>query len=221
MTRNFKTKEVFINEVTKELAFLMEESINLYGNANILLSGGSTPGPVYRELDKRFESFNDVNIGLVDERFVKSTSDYSNEGLLRECFSSREEFEYAIQGMVLDLNDKNNNIKLLESHYNHFSERTDVVVLGMGKDGHTASIFPGDVGSAEAMVSQDAFLNTLAPTFPENRITCSMSLICRANHILLLITGREKWDVLFNSSVKLPIHEVLERRSDVKIFYVD
>jgi 6-phosphogluconolactonase len=215
------TKEELVNKVTQEILTSLSASVEKFGNANILLSGGSTPGPIYRELDLKCEFIDKISIGLVDERFVEQSSEFSNERLLRECFSSREESNYDIKGMVYDSSDKKENIEHVNKEYQKFTDRTDMVILGMGKDGHTASIFPNDPYSLNALSSSKAFLNTIAPSFPEERITCSMSLICEATSILLLISGREKRDILMNSELKLPIHKVLERRQDIKIFYIE
>ena len=99
--------------------------------------------------------------------------------------------------------------------------KRQVLILGMGKDGHTASIFPNDSASDTALVSEEPFLNTNAPTHPTNRITCTLSLIKKAKHIFLLITGKEKLEIFNNKSLELPIHKVLAEREDLITFYAE
>jgi 6-phosphogluconolactonase/glucosamine-6-phosphate isomerase/deaminase len=48
-----------------------------------------------------------------------------------------------------------------------------------------------------------------------------MPLLCRAKHIFIFITGEKKWDVLNDSSAQLPIHELMGRRNDIKLFYTE
>lgn len=214
-------KENLVEKVVQELLIYLKDSVSEFGCANILLSGGNTPGPIYRLLNKKCHFLDKLNIGLVDERFVKTSSDYSNERLIRDCFSVNKKNMPRIDGMVYNSEDKNENLKLLSQKYNHFSDRTDVVILGMGKDGHTASIFPNDLESEHALSSSESFLNTNAPTFPKDRISCSMSMICDARFIILIITGKEKMDVLMNQNTDLPIHEVMRRRKDLILYYTE
>jgi 6-phosphogluconolactonase len=215
------SKEEFINTVTQEILICLSNSIKEFGNANILLSGGSTPGPIYRSLDLKCEFIEKISIGLVDERFVETTNKHSNEKLIRECFSSRESFKYNIEGMVYDSTDKIENLSLINKKYQKFIDKTDMVILGMGKDGHTASIFPNDPASINAILSTSSFINTHAPSYPEERISCSINQICKAKSIILTIIGKEKREKLINPELKLPIHQLLKIREDIKVFYLE
>jgi len=214
-------REAFIRKATEAIASCLNESIEEQGTAHVLLSGGSTPGPIYKKLADDFEQLSKVKIGLVDERFIETSSEFSNERLLRECFSGAASADQNIEGMVHDTKDQQNNLRLLNQKYELFTKRIDLVVLGMGGDGHTASIFPNDPSSDEARSSEAPFFNTLAPVNPQQRITFGMPLLCRAKHIFIFITGEKKWDVLNDNSAQLPIHELMGRRNDIKLFYTE
>jgi len=215
------SKKELVEAVVQELLSQLSASIEEFGCANILLSGGSTPGPVYKSLDENCTFLDKLNIGLVDERFVKTSSEHSNDRLIRNCFSAHKKNQARIDGMIYNSDDKNENLNLLLIKYKHFIERTDIVVLGMGKDGHIASIFPNDPDSMNALSASQPFLNTIAPSFPGERISCSMHLICKSKSILLIITGKEKRNILMNNELNLPIHELLKLRQDIKIFYLE
>ncbi len=185
----------------------------------ILLSGGGTPAPVYKLLNETYVSKNEVHVGLVDERFVPNFSDFSNEKLLKSCFSNES---FKVIGMVHDSENEHENLELASNAYQTFIDQTDIIILGMGPDGHIASIFPDDERSHIALISRNKeILPTRAPSEPKKRITCSLELIVNAKSIYLLFFGREKWNVFNENSKSLPIHKLMEKRNDVKLFYLE
>ena len=68
------------------------------GGATMLLSGGSTPGPLYKLLDEECAFLEKIKIGLVDERYVPVSSEFSNEKYIKNCFSKHPEAFYQITG---------------------------------------------------------------------------------------------------------------------------
>lgn len=217
MRHNFTSKEALVQAFVPWCLKHLQSSVDTYGSGRILLSGGGTPGPAYRQMNIDCAFLDQLEIGLVDERYVALGSEFSNERLIRTCFSNAP--DASVKGMVHTIDDYWKNLELLDKAYAHFSERTDVVVLGMGPDGHTASIFPHDDASNAALQTKKDFLNTTAPTAPQQRITCSLELLSKAQHIALIITGKQKLDVLENNTLQLPIHKALEKCPNINIFY--
>jgi 6-phosphogluconolactonase len=217
MTDVFENKETLIKAMVSSILDSLQSAIQKNGTANILLSGGSTPGPLYRLLDQECDFLDKVTIGLLDERYVDVTSESSNEKYIRSCFTKYPEDYYTFKGMVYDTSDEKRNLEIVRTQYEDFIEHTDVVILGMGPDGHTASIFPNDPESEIARTTTDKELySTKAPSDPTNRITCSLEMITSATTVYLLFYGKEKWDVLNNVEKSFPIHDVFRKR-DVKI----
>ncbi|GAB5416699.1 MAG: 6-phosphogluconolactonase [Crocinitomicaceae bacterium] len=217
MKHFFNSKEALNDGFVLWCSQQIENAVRAHGSANVLLSGGGTPGPAYAKMNAEFSFLSDLHLGLVDERFVSQDSEFSNERLIRHCFSNVA--EQNISGMVYDIEDAERNLKILTNKYNRYIQRTDLIILGMGPDGHTASIFPDDSASESALEATTPFLNTNAPTHPTNRITCSLDFIRKAKNCALLITGTQKLEVLKNTSLQLPIHKVLDVCPNIQLFY--
>lgn len=218
----FDFRDQLIQAVTDFLADSISESIEKYGDARILLSGGSTPWPVYKKLSNIELDWEKVHVGLVDERFVTTDDEHSNERLLRETLIQNNAESATLTGMVFNPTNRSENLKWVQERYAPFMERTDAIILGMGGDGHTASLFPSDVNSeADLESSTIGIINTLAPSHPENRISCSKALILNSRKIAILITGSSKLEVLNDTDKRLPIHRLLEERSNIETYYAE
>lgn len=222
LIKTYQKKSELIDDVSADVVRILSEATTLFGSGRMLLSGGGTPGPIYTEIAGKCDFLNSVQIGLIDERFVPTNSEYSNERLIRDCLSRKDEKVYNIRGMVEVPEDRTRNLNNVRKRYKSFVERTDVAILGMGKDGHIASIFPGDPASKEAREDNvPGFFNTNAPAHPEQRVSCGMELIRRVHHLYLVIFGEEKLQVLKNLRADLPIHDITKSRPDIKIYFLE
>lgn len=192
-TKHFK----HITALEETLCATMETAINQaieeFGDARILLSGGNTPKNLYSKLAQSAIDWTKVKIGLVDDRNVDLSSEYSNERMLRETFGKQYQNKPHIIGMV----EPTNSIQTINANYSDFFERIDYTLLGMGTDGHTASLFPDDPPSEESLRNtKKEIIFTKAPNFPFERISCSRELIISSQQIGLMIIGENKLTVL-------------------------
>lgn len=213
--KHFESKDLLEDSLADELLIVLGKAIEQYGNATLLVSGGSTPKGLFKKLSERKFPWKKMKIGLVDERFVTNSSEYSNEKLIRETLLKNEASEATLIPMVFDDSNEEKNTVLVRNAYNKFA-RLDAVILGMGDDGHTASIFPNDPESEIALITQESIVSTKAPNFPTNRITCSLKFLQGAKKTFLFFTGENKLKVL-NESVakKYPIAHFYNPNTDI------
>jgi 6-phosphogluconolactonase len=194
---------------------VLGESIEKYGNATLLVSGGSTPKGLFKKLSERKFPWENITIGLVDERFVNNSSEFSNEKLIRETLLQNQASDANFIPMVYDDVDETRNLGLVQKAYHNF-ERLDAIILGMGDDGHTASIFPNDIESEFALKTIDNIVSTKAPNHPTNRISCSLDFLKKARKIYLFFTGENKLNVLNESKEKnYPISNFLDEKTSI------
>lgn len=216
----FDNKEQLEGALVKKLSFCISEAIVKYGNARILLSGGSTPLHLYSLFSNELIDWEKLDIGLVDERFVPQESVYSNETQIRNTLLQNAGKNGRLCGMVYVTDDEVANLKMVNEAYRPFFERVDFTLLGMGLDGHTASIFPDD-NESEAVMKLNTLgvYSTKAPNFPFNRITCSKDLILSSNSMALMIQGEDKLRLIEDSTkTNLPISYFIENAKNMEIY---
>lgn len=206
---SFDTKTALEFALAERIAAILSETLALKGQASMLLSGGSTPKQLYQQLSNFDIDWSNVHIGLVDERFVDQENAASNEKLIRTNLMIGKAAQAKFHSMVFDASDYEQNLTLALPE-NELFRTTDVILLGMGDDGHTASLFPGDVRSEEATFSNELMANTTAPNEPTRRLTFCGPILQQGKHIFLMITGAKKLEVLAESQdKKYPIHHFI------------
>lgn len=126
----FTSRELLVDALAHKIVTALSLAIEQKGFATLLLSGGSTPKKLFAKLSNRALSWENVRVSLVDERCVSVQSEASNERLVRENLLINAAKSAQFYGLME-----------LNSAFEDLFESPDVVVLGMGLDGHTAS-FP-------------------------------------------------------------------------------
>jgi 6-phosphogluconolactonase len=217
---NYATKkeqdEAMANEIASCLLNITERDPAAY----LLLSGGTTPGNMYEKLFSKSLPWDKIKIFLVDERLVKTDDAHSNEKMIREKVRMQAAEKAVFTGMVLDSSDADNNLEKILPLYAEIKFNNSVVVLGMGTDGHFASLFPNDDASSIGLQNNAPILvNSLAPNEPKRRISLSAPYLCQSPAVFLMITGDDKRQILEMEEKKLPIHILLQHKPEVKVFF--
>lgn len=203
----------------------LEKAIAEKGRASLMLSGGNTPRPFLVQLAKESLAWERVTVGLVDERWVDSESGQSNENLVRTELLCNGADAATFLPMYRDAKRPEEACAEIEASYRaHFP--FDVVVLGMGSDGHTASLFPNRP-ELETLLSTEAICGICeAPVDPKERVTLTLYAIARAAHCYLHIEGGTKLAV-YEAALEgegdvnaMPVRAALNHPDiDLEVFY--
>ena len=220
----FSDKNELDTALAKSIVHDISKAIATKGSAYLLLSGGSTPKGLVQKLASELLDWNQITIGLVDERMVAEDSEFSNAAMLNKRFINEISGDKKPHFLPLVYHTDNDEMNLnIATEQLNMIGLPDVVVLGMGNDGHFASLFPGDPASEQSLrqINADTLLYTKAPQFPHSRISHSWAYLRQAGKLYLHITGNNKRDLIRNQHKgKLPIDTVLnDKETSVEIFW--
>ena len=167
----------------------------------MLLSGGTTPGPLYERLSKQNFSWDKVWFAPTDERWVEPTHTDSNEKLIRNTLLKNEASGAHYIGLKSAGDDPVFGQKETELKLRQLPLPIDVVLLGMGEDGHIASLFPGLADTQNAMSETNKQLchPVRRGDNDVNRMTMTLNVFLGAKQICLLFFGEKKLEVLENA----------------------
>lgn len=207
--------------LAKRVSDILARRITEQGRCALAVSGGSTPLAFFSALSCKPMAWSGVTVALVDERFVPPTHCDSNERLVREHLLVGEAALAKFLGMVnpklVQQDDLESNLLWAENAYRSLPEALDVTILGMGNDGHTASLFPGAAALAGAQAPDNPhWLSKVEPlSAPHRRITLNAAVILRSRDLMLHIVGEDKLHTLqaalsHNDVRKTPIVQFLE-----------
>ncbi len=202
----YPDRDMMMLDVADALASELADHLRRHDQVSFCVPGGTTPGPIFDVLSEQALDWNRVTVFLSDERWVPADSPRSNTGLIRDRLlvskAARARFAplYAAapkpEDMVDDL------AKRLEPYL-----PITLLLLGMGADMHTASLFPGADRLADALADDAPILVPMrGGGAPEPRVTLSARVLADAVSTHIVITGDEKREALERAQ-KLPVAE--------------
>jgi 6-phosphogluconolactonase len=191
-------------------ASLLQKSIDERGEALLVVSGGTTPKRFFGSLALQTIDWPRVTITLADERCVADDNLRSNARLLRETLLRDRAAAARFAPLADSRLSSDQELVAANARVADLPLPADLVVLGMGDDGHTASWFPGADNLAEAIDpgARSLVLPMRAPGAPEPRLTLTARVILRARALALHIEGADKLKTLARALGPGPVEEM-------------
>ena len=194
--------ELMMMDLADTLASQLRQALALGDRASLAVPGGTTPGPIFDSLCAVDIDWARVDIMLTDERWVPETSDRSNTRLLRQRLLTNRAAAARLVPLYADAVTPEEKLAELEAGV-AATLPLSVVLLGMGLDMHTASIFPGADRLEDALNGAALLVPMRAPGAPEPRITLSAAVLNGAMSRHIVITGAAKREA-FERAKSLP-----------------
>jgi 6-phosphogluconolactonase len=220
----FENRAAMIAALQADCETALRTAIEDRGEATFMVSGGSTPEPLYKALSQVDLDWESVYVALVDERWVAFEHDKSNEAFTVKHLIQNKAAVANLVGMKNSADTAMEGLADCELAYQQLAQPFDVTILGMGSDGHTASLFP-HAPRLEAALNPDseqlcAVINAIQSDVTGSiteRMTLTLAGLLRSKKLVLLITGDEKLAVLRAAQAgtdtsEMPIRAVLQQQ---------
>ena len=186
-------------ELDEALASFITESlaadINATGKATLVVSGGSTPKGLFAQLSHADINWAAVTVLLADDRWVPLDHPDSNETMVRQTLLVNNAAQANFMSLVGNYPNIDSNLVQTQALLEQLPAFS-VVILGMGNDMHTASLFPCSAQIDNGLATSNAVLMTHPTTAPHARISLSKARLLRTQRGLVHIVGEDKWQVL-------------------------
>lgn len=192
---DYPDAEMMMMNLADILASELKNCLLVHDHASFAVPGGTTPGPIFDSLCAVDLDWSRVHVMLTDERWVPETSDRSNTKLLRERLLVERAAAATYVPLYADAETPEEKLPELAAVLTP-ELPISVMLLGMGADMHTASIFPGADQLDLALHGDDRLVAMRAPGAPEPRITLSASVLKSAMSRHIVIVGGEKREAL-------------------------
>lgn len=208
-----------------EIQVELQEAIAARGHASLVVSGGRTPVPLFNQLAREKLPWDKVWVTLADERWVDTRDVASNERLVRTELLQQQASAAQMIGLKNTAATPEQGAEWAWRSLSRIKRPFDVVLLGMGDDGHTASLFPASPTNPASHLGQalntslpPACVAMQAPVAPQARISMNLNALLDARRIILHFQGEAKWAVYqtaktHGATALLPVRAVLHQQT--------
>ena len=227
----FRDADALADGAAARIRTALEAGIAERGAASFVASGGRTPAAAFQRLAAAPLAWNKVSVTLSDERWVSGDHDASNEKMIRRELFQGEAAAASFVSLTTEDEDPKTAEGAIHDRLLAMPLPFDVVLLGMGGDGHTASLFPHASALPAALdrgapsLAMAVTPDPLPPEAPFSRMTMTLNALLKARLIMILISGQGKRDVyetaLGDGPVEdMPVRAVLrQNETPIEVFW--
>jgi 6-phosphogluconolactonase len=201
-----------------ETARLLADALTLRRRASLVVPGGRTPAAWFQRLRDADLDWARVDVTLSDERWVDPLEAASNESLVRRELLQGRAASARFTGLKTPAATAADGAAGTWRQLETIARPFDLVALGMGEDGHFASLFPDDPASSAGLSPAQApgCVAVLAPAEPRERLSMNLCALLQCRRLALLVTGDRKWMLLEQqlegSASPLPVRALLRQQ---------
>jgi len=225
----YSENQQLVQALASDISQKLQAAVVRQGQASLAVSGGSTPLALFARLSKADIEWEKISVTLVDERWVEEDSPDSNAGLVKSALLTGKASCARFVGLKTEQPDPFLAVGHVQERLHRLALPLDVVVLGMGEDGHTASFFADSRGVERAMDSSTSYLCAAVEPAraPHQRMTLTLPVILTAENLYLHIVGSRKRKVLDQAvadgaSGRLPIGQLLHHSDSlIQIYFAE
>jgi 6-phosphogluconolactonase len=223
----FSDVESLSRGLCAQLVSILQAAIAARGLASLVVSGGKTPIRLFELLRSSDLDWSRVCVALADERWVDPSDAGSNEKLVRDHLLKESAASARFIGLKNAAPTPDLGAVSAWETFARVPRPFDAVVLGMGDDGHTASLFPRSPNLLSALnpAAVAGCVGMWSPVAPHPRLSLNLSALLDSRRIVVLITGSEKWRTYAAASAEgatqdMPVRAVLrQQRAPVEVMW--
>jgi len=210
----FESREALTNSLYDLVQTRLQHSLHQLDHATLAISGGLTPTPLFNQLSHAPLDWSKVTITLVDDRWVSPDHADSNERLVKENLLQNEAAKAHFISLWQDYITANEAEDSCNQKLAQLSTSLDTVILGMGNDGHTASLFPCAKNDLLAAINSNKDCAAIHPkSAPHSRMTLTPKRLLNSDLRILHIQGESKLETLAKA-----LHEEDPHSMPINIF---
>lgn len=190
--KQFTDAEALADALASKVAGLLQAAVDSRGKASLVVSGGRTPVRFFEALSRHNITWGKVLVTLADERWVDASDPASNEAMVRRHLLQGRAASARFVSLKTPHASPEEGLELATDWQGALIQPLDVVILGMGNDGHTASLFPDCPNITGNLTTEARLVVARPPSQAQPRISLSLSALLNSRQIFLHLEGEDK-----------------------------